>query len=112
MFRSKLSRKPRWSTGEQIRVRTREEIEAGLDSQNKRDQCLMTEQMWDYCGQHFCVMKVVNHLFDERKNKLYRSHSPLYILENLICHGRTDIFPHRCDRSCYLLWHEDWLDNV
>jgi hypothetical protein len=111
MFRSKLISKPRWSKGERIRVRTREELEAGLDSLNKRNQCLMTEQMWDYCGQHFEVMKVVNHLFDERKNKLYQPHSPLYILDNLICHGRTDIFQHRCDRSCYMLWHEDWLEN-
>jgi len=112
MFRSKLNRKPRFSQGELISIRTREEIRVRLDILNKRDHCLMTEQMWGYCGQHFRVMKVVNHLFDERKNKLYKSHSPLYILENLICHGIVDMFPHKCDRSCYFLWHEDWLDNV
>jgi hypothetical protein len=112
MFRGKPEKKPRFPQGERISVRTRKEIEVGLDALNKRDHCLMTEQMWDYCGQHFRVMKVVSHLFDERKNKLYQSHSPLYILENLICHGQVDIFPHRCDRSCYLLWHEDWLDKA
>jgi len=112
MSHCRSRKQPRFREGESVIVRSREEIMMGLDTRGRRDNCLMTAQMWECCGRQVKVLKVVRHLFDEHKGKLYRSNVPLYILDKTICHGRTDIFPKHCDRNCYLLWHEDWLDTT
>lgn len=100
---------PKFHTGEIVYVRSKEEILKGLDTFNKRDGCLFMNQMWDFCGKEFKILKVVINLFDEYRFKMYKTHSPLYILYNVICNGVLEDFNQSCDRSCFLLWHEDWL---
>lgn len=112
MSHCRSRKQPRFREGESVIVRSRGEIMTGLDALGRRDNCLMTAQMWACCGRNAKILKVVRHLFDEHKSKLYRSNIPLYILDKTICHGRTDIFPKQCDRSCFLLWHEDWIDPM
>ena len=113
MFRSKNHiRRPKFAIGNIIRVHSREEISKSLDRLNKHEGCLMMDQMWESCGQRFKVLKVVNNFFDEYQYKMYKPCSPLYILEGLICNGMVESFEQRCDRSCYLLWHEEWLDKI
>lgn len=101
----------KFSVGNIVKVRSREEISQSLDSFSRHKGCLMMNQMWDSCRQGFKVLKVVNNFFDEYQYKMYRTHSPLYILDGLICDGVVASFDHRCDRSCYLLWHEEWLER-
>jgi len=67
------------------------------------------DQMWAYCGQKFKVLKIVNNFFDEYRVIMHKTRATLYILDGLICDGNIESFDHRCDRSCYLLWHENWL---
>lgn len=100
-----------FSEGDIARIRSAEDISQILDSSNKYDGCLFMSQMWRYCGQKFEVIKVVNNIFDEYKYRMYKTKSPLYILNGIICDGIADEFKHRCDRSCYLFWHEDWLER-
>jgi hypothetical protein len=104
-------RKPKFAGGDTVRVRSREEISKSVDSLGKLDGCLMMDQMWEYCDRSFKVLKVVNNFFDEYQYKMYKTRSPLYILEALICNGAVKSFDHTCDRSCYILWHEDWLEK-
>ena len=100
---------PKLSVGDIVRIRSREEISRSLDSSGRCDGCLMMDQMGNYCGETFKVLKIVTNFFDEFKFKMYRSRSQLYILDGLICNGQGTSFNERCDRSCYLLWHRDWL---
>ncbi len=72
----------------------------------------MTAQMWDYCCQTFKIVKVISNLFDENKYEMFQVRSPLYILEDLVCDGASDTEGDRCDRSCHLFWHADWLQPV
>ena len=95
-----------------VKVRSRDHIKRTLDSSNKLDGCLFSEQMSDYCEQKHKVLKVVYNYFDEYKSRMYRVKKPFYLLENLICNGQVDSFEHRCDHSCYLLWHEEWLEST
>lgn len=97
--------------GEIVRVKTREDVANSLDSTNKLEGCLFTEQMWKYCGYTYPVLKVVKSFFSEHKKRTYKPRSPLYVLENVICEGRSSQFQARCDHSCFLLWHEDWLES-
>jgi hypothetical protein len=98
--------------GDPIEVSAKEVIAAGLDLLDKRDGCLFMPQMWTCCGQSFKIKKVVNCFFDEFRYKMYQPKAPTYLLENVMCHGDAGPSEQRCDRSCYLLWHEDWLDSV
>ena len=102
----------KFSEGKAVKVRPKEEIIKGLDSSKKRGGCLMMEQMWEYCGGVFKVKKVVRNIFDENEYKMYGVHSPFYILEGLICDGAVDQLRMKCDRSCFFLWHEEWLEAV
>ena len=104
-------RKPKFAPGDTVKVRSRQEISKSVDSLGTLDGCLMMNQMWEFCGQGFKILKVVNNFFDEYQYKMYKVRSPLYTLESLICNGVVQSFEHKCDRSCYILWHEDWLEN-
>lgn len=50
-------------------------------------------------------------MFDERRFKMFRVSPWIYLLEDVFCAGFLDDNSGRCDRSCYLLWHEQWLDE-
>jgi hypothetical protein len=70
------------------------------------------EQMWRYCGNTYKILKVVDSIFDEHHKRTLRPRSSIYILNGLICDGKVNEFPFKCDRSCFLLWHEDWLEKT
>jgi hypothetical protein len=102
----------KFSEGEMVRIKPREHVVQTLDPEDKADGCVFMRQMWDCCGHDFRVRKIVFNFFDEYQYKMYEPRAPLYLLENLICDGITDSFAYRCDRSCYLMWHESWLEKI
>jgi hypothetical protein len=112
MTKNEKIRSHKFSVGDAVRVRPREKISQGLDSFNRLEGCLMIDQMWEYCGEKLIVMKVVNNVFDESQYKMFETRSPLYLLEGVLCNGTTKSFEYNCDRSCYLLWHEEWLQSI
>ena len=101
-----------FSRGSFVRVKSREKILQNLDALNKRNGCLFMDQMWECCGKEFKVLKIINNYFDEYQYKMYKTKSSLYLLEGLICNGTSETLNGHCDRSCYLLWHGDWLENT
>jgi len=103
---------PKFQAGDIVRVKSIEIISQSLDNFLKTDGCLFMNQMQEFCGQSFKILKVVNNFFDEYRYKMYKTKSPLYILDGVICNGLTDEFQNRCDRSCYLMWHEKWLEKA
>jgi len=112
VLNKKKNKKPIYSKGDFVKIRSAENIKQTLDSFNKYDGCFFMDQMWQYCGQKFRVLKVIRHFFDEYRNKMNKTKSPLYLLDGLICDGISAEFQYRCDRSCFLLWHEDWLERL
>jgi hypothetical protein len=65
--------------------------------------------MWQYCGQEFRVLKVMERFLDERDYKVKKVRN-LVLLENVICHGTT-VFG-QCDRCCHLFWRSEWLEKI
>jgi hypothetical protein len=108
----KQRRSPRFRVGEMVRVRSMEAILASTLATNKLDGLLFTDQMGDYCGRMFRVIKVGRSLFNEHQRRTLRPRSSFYILEHAVCEGKAEDTPLRCDHSCFLLWHEDWLENI
>jgi hypothetical protein len=112
MFFRKLKKRAKFATGETVRVKSRDNISRLLDSSNKTDGCLFMPQMWHYCGVTQTVLKVVNNFHNERLVADFRTKTRLYILADVLCDGKVDNFPYECDHTCFLLWHEEWLDKV
>lgn len=96
-------------SGELVRVRTREEIEATLDSSNRLNGCLFMSEMWDYCGTGQRVLKPVEQFLDEREYRVRRANG-IVLLEGVICRGTE--FPEGCDHSCFFFWREEWLEKI
>jgi hypothetical protein len=102
----------KFSIGEEVKVLSKENIALNLDSENQVEGCCFMDQMWQYCGNHFKVSKIVRNIFNYENKKLLRCKSPIYILEGLFCDGDSGLFGQVCDKSCHLLWHQNWLGKI
>ncbi len=104
-------RRPIFEPGERVRVRLWEEISPLLDELSKTDGCLFMSGMEEFCGKEFTILKPVNTIYDEYRKEMTQTRSPLYVLDRSLCKGNVQAFEQRCDRTCYFLWHEAWLEK-
>jgi hypothetical protein len=101
----------RFSVGDTVRILDTEKIQQTLDEDSMLDGCLATEQMYLHCGQQHTIVKVVDNVFLEQDNRMYRTKASLYALDKLYCNGTSNESSNKCDKSCYLFWHESWLST-
>jgi hypothetical protein len=94
--------------GQSVRVRSREGIQATLDSWNYLKGCGFMEEMWPYCGTRQRVLKPVQRFLDEHDYRVKKARG-VVILEGVHCQGTIDYG--RCDRNCYYFWREEWLET-
>jgi hypothetical protein len=95
--------------GDLVRVRSRQEIEATLDSWKELKGCLFMQDMWQYCGTTQRVLKRVERFVDERDYRVKKCKG-IALLEGLTCEGTADYG--RCDRACFFFWREEWLEKI
>lgn len=95
--------------GDLVRVRSREVIGASLSEQRELSGCAFTSEMWQYCGTEQRVLKRMEIFLDEQTYRRKKA-SGIVILEGLFCQGTA--FPEGCDRSCFFLWREEWLEKI
>ena len=96
-------------TGDLVKVRSREEIQATLNNWNQLKGCAFMDEMWFFCGTTQCVFKRVEKFLDERDYLMKRCKG-IVLLEGLICEG-TKAYG-ACDRSCFYFWREEWLEKI
>lgn len=95
--------------GELVQVRSKEEIIATLDTQNRNRGLLFDFEMLAYCGSIYRVLRRVHHIINERTGKMMHMKFPCIVLEGVAC--RSDY--HRlCPRAIYSYWRESWLIRV
>lgn len=95
--------------GELVQVRSKEEIMATLDKQNRNRGLLFDSEQVPYCGGIYRVARRVNQIVDERTGKLIYMRSPCIVLEGVWC--QSD-FHRLCPRAIYSYWREGWLQRV
>jgi hypothetical protein len=95
--------------GDQVRVRSWEEIQATLDPFKELRGCAFLPEMKQFCGTTQRVFQVMERFLDERDYKVKKVKG-IVLLEGVICRG-TPVFG-RCDRSCLLFWREEWLQKM
>ena len=96
-------------TGDWVRVRSIEEIEATLNHWNQVRGCAFMPEMAKYCGTTHRVLKRMKSFVDER-DLLIKKSSGIILLEGVMCRGATGFG--RCDRACFHFWREEWLEKV
>jgi len=95
--------------GEFVLVRTKDEILATLDRNNRNRGLLFDSEMLRYCDGTFRVLKRVNQIVDERTGKTMKMKSPCIILEGVACVSEYHSW---CPRAIYHYWREAWLRKV
>jgi len=95
--------------GEFVQVRSREEILATLDRNNKNRGLQFDSEMLRYCGGTFRVHKRVNQIVDERTGKMLKMKSSCIVLEGVAC---ASDYHRLCPRAIYHYWREAWLRRL
>ncbi len=95
--------------GELVRVRSKAEIEASLNKQNRNRGLLFDTEMVPYCGGIYRVLRRVHRIIDENTGEMLNMKHPCIILEGVAC--RSD-FHRLCPRSIYHYWRENWLERA
>jgi hypothetical protein len=96
-------------SGDLVRVRSREEIEATLNHWRQLKGCSFMPEMWQYCGTTQRVLRPMERFVDERDLRVKKCKG-IILLEGLNCQGTAEFG--RCDRSCFYFWREEWLEKI
>jgi hypothetical protein len=95
--------------GELVQVRSKEEIIATLDRQNRNRGLLFDSEMLPYCGGIYRVLRRVHRIIDEKTGKMINMKYPCIVLEGVVC--QSD-FHRLCPRAIYSYWRESWLKRA
>jgi hypothetical protein len=98
--------------GEQVRVKSKEEIAKTLDARGMNRGLRFDREMLPFCGQVFTVRQRVTRFIDEPKSVMVVMKSDAILLEGAFCAG--DLNPTRwlCPRGIYAFWRECWLERL
>jgi hypothetical protein len=92
--------------GELVQVKSKEDIFATLDTQNRNRGLLFDSEMLKYCGGIYRVLRQVHKIIDEKTGKMLDMKYPCIVLEGVFC--KSDY--HRlCPRAINHYWRENWL---
>ncbi|HEU4727922.1 MAG TPA: GNAT family N-acetyltransferase [Kofleriaceae bacterium] len=95
------------STARHARIRSLEEIRAGLDLRGRQDGLTFMPEMAQYAGRRVPIANKITSVFEY--DRWIATRAPIYVLEGLHCAGDVVGDKGPCDRACSLLWHEAWL---
>lgn len=98
-------------SGDIVRVKSATEIRSMLDTREKYKGCRFIDEMYEYCGHTYRVLKMVDYFYDETKRKICKCRN-MVLLEGATCSGRQRLYNYSCDRNCFFFWHVDWLDKI
>jgi len=95
--------------GELVEVRSKEEILATLDKNQRNRGLWFDTEMLPYCGGIYRVLRRVHRVVDEKTRKMAVMKYPCIILEGVVCKSEY----HRlCPRAIYPFWRENWLKRA
>ncbi len=94
--------------GERVRVKSRQQIKATLDSLGRNRGLVFTTDMVRFCGETFRVARRVEKGVLEWSGQMCQFRNTV-ALEGATCSG---IAVGCCGRRCYHLWREAWLERV
>ena len=94
--------------GELVEVKSKEEILSTLDFTGRNRGLVFNAEMLKYCNKKYRVFRRVDKMISEKTHKM-RKIANTVILEGSMCDGKTH---GGCQRTCYCLWREIWLERT
>jgi hypothetical protein len=94
--------------GETVEIKSKEEIEATLDTKNCVRGLRFGREMLPYCGKQARVLDRVDRIVDEKTGRML-SLRDCFILEGVWCEGTYRLL---CRRKIYAYWREAWLRRI
>ncbi|HJQ48270.1 MAG TPA: hypothetical protein VJ870_18400 [Amycolatopsis sp.] len=98
----------RLEPGDLVEVRSKEEILATLNQENKNRGMLFDVEMLPYCGRQARVLRKVERIIDEQTGKMLKLRDCV-VLEDVYC---KSLYHRFCPRAIYPYWREAWLRRV
>lgn len=95
--------------GELVQIRTKAEIMATLDANQRHRGLWFDSEMLPFCGGIYRVLRRVNTIIDERTGKMITMKNPCIVLEGVFCQSH---FHRLCPRAIYPYWRESWLQRA
>jgi len=95
--------------GDLVRIKSKKEIVATLDRDNKNRGLFFDHEMAAYCGRVARVQGRVNKLIEESNGEMIEIKSDCILLEGVVCVADYHLF---CTRAIYSYWRELWLEKV
>lgn len=95
--------------GDLVRIRSKAEIMATLDTSLRNRGLGFEEEMARHCGKEARVLRRVERCIDEGTGRLLHMKSPCIVLEGIVCEGAYNA---NCPRSISSFWREIWLERV
>ena len=95
--------------GEIVEIKSKEEIFATLDDEDKTQGLRFDSEMLKYCGRRARVLRRIERIIDEKSGRMLRIRRDCVILDGVICTGD---YHRSCPRAIYPYWREVWLKRV
>jgi hypothetical protein len=95
--------------GELVEIKSKEEIFATLDDEDKTQGLRYDSEMLQYSGRRARVVRRIERIIDEKSGRMLRIKRDTVVLEGVICTGR---YHRSCPRAIYPYWREAWLKRV
>ena len=95
--------------GEMVEIKSKEEIFATLDEDDKTQGLRFDSEMLKYCGRRARVLRRIEKIIDEKTGRMLTIRKDCVILDGVICTGD---YHRSCPRAIYPYWREAWLRRV
>jgi hypothetical protein len=95
--------------GDLVRIKSKEEIEATLDTTSRNRGLSFDGEMSNYCGRTARVRARVNRLIEESTGEMIGIKSDCVVLEGVVCAADYHRF---CTRAIFPYWREVWLEKI
>jgi hypothetical protein len=95
--------------GERVRIKSRREIVATLDTENRNRGLRVDPDQMLFCGREFRVLRRINRIIDERTREMIEIRGDCLVLDGTTC---TGTYNRSCPRSDNPYWREIWLERV
>lgn len=103
---------PGLQPGDWVEVKSKEEIEATLNQDQKNRGLFFDIEMLPYCGRRMRLLQRVERIIDERTGAMRALPNDCWIIEGAVCTGHQSRNRLFCTRRIYPYWREIWLRPV
>lgn len=98
-------------SGDEVRVRSHEEILDVLDNSNKTRGMYFGAEEVPYCGRSFRVRSSVKKIIHEQTGRMIKLRGNPVILEGAVCAAHYADKRLFCPRAIFPFWREEWLER-